>query len=302
YDLDIDSTTSNVLSVSIAPFAYLWGPNIFNTTIDVQDAELEKLSNKQNILVKKNSDSMVLNVFLKDLLNKTYKISSVSSHIPLGLDIISYYIHKGRDHGTPGYMAWRRYCKIKPDNINDFEQLATIFGEERSVLLNALYSNVEDIDLLVGLLLEAHTQNDDFGTFGPTASCIMADQFMRLRRGDRFWYESNIEPNKFTSHQINEIKKIKLSRILCQTMDIHKNIQPDSFLVADANSNFPLPCEYLSSLNLSHWREISDFNNLQKYTDRKLDENKILFFTQIGANNAHIEAMIEMNAYQKSYL
>lgn len=33
---------------------------------------------------------------------------------------------------------------------------------------------------------------------GPTLSCILTDQFLRLKRGDSYWYERRIGPQRFT--------------------------------------------------------------------------------------------------------
>jgi hypothetical protein len=55
--------------------------------------------------------------------------------------------------------------------------------------------NVEDVDLLTGGLLEKAGEGS---LVGPTFSCIIAQQFRRLREADRFWYESDIPPAKFT--------------------------------------------------------------------------------------------------------
>lgn len=38
----------------------------------------------------------------------------------------------------------------------------------------------------------------DGGILGPVASCIIADQFVRLKKGDRFWYETSDPLLRFT--------------------------------------------------------------------------------------------------------
>ena len=50
--------------------------------------------------------------------------------------------------------------------------------------LKELYSSVDDIDLFVGGLLEAN------GEIGPVFKEIIWEQFIRIRDGDRFWFEN----------------------------------------------------------------------------------------------------------------
>lgn len=55
-------------------------------------------------------------------------------------------------------------------------------------------SSVDDIDLYTGALAE-----DPKGRLlGPTLTCLLADQFLRLKVGDRFWYERSDTTIGFT--------------------------------------------------------------------------------------------------------
>lgn len=47
------------------------------------------------------------------------------------------------------------------------------------------YSKFNEIELLMGSILETNIPN---GLFGPTLSCIIANQFQNIQQGDRFWY------------------------------------------------------------------------------------------------------------------
>jgi len=62
------------------------------------------------------------------------------------------------------------------------------------LLLQQFYDSVEDIDLLVGALLEP---NVDGGMVGETARCIIADGFYRIRYGDRFFCDVENQPGSF---------------------------------------------------------------------------------------------------------
>lgn len=58
-----------------------------------------------------------------------------------------------------------------------------------------IFRSVHDIDLYTGGLSEIPITE---GLLGPTLTCLIADQFYRLKHGDRFWYETNEKPQAFT--------------------------------------------------------------------------------------------------------
>jgi len=57
------------------------------------------------------------------------------------------------------------------------------------------YRSVDDIDVYTGSLSEIPAGRS---LLGPTVTCMITDQFLRLRRGDRFWYETGQKPQAFT--------------------------------------------------------------------------------------------------------
>jgi hypothetical protein len=57
------------------------------------------------------------------------------------------------------------------------------------------FSNTEDVDLIVGGILETPTHGM---VLGPTFTCLLAQQFISVRNSDRFWYENDIPPSSFT--------------------------------------------------------------------------------------------------------
>lgn len=100
-----------------------------------------------------------------------------------GFDLAALNIQRGRDHGLPGYNAVRAafglpmatsFLDLNPDPI--------IAGKLASV-----YATCDDIDPWVGMLAEPHVPG---AMVGETLRAVLADQFRRLRDGDRFWYES----------------------------------------------------------------------------------------------------------------
>lgn len=65
-----------------------------------------------------------------------------------------------------------------------------------------LYSTVDDIDFIVGALLE--TPEDD-ALVGNTSRCIIGDFFYRSRVGDRFFYDNDSQPRQFSKGINNQL-------------------------------------------------------------------------------------------------
>lgn len=59
----------------------------------------------------------------------------------------------------------------------------------------SLGRSVDDVDVYTGALSEYPVEN---GLLGGTLTCLLGDQFVRLKRGDRYWYETDQQPQAFT--------------------------------------------------------------------------------------------------------
>ena len=61
---------------------------------------------------------------------------------------------------------------------------------------------MEDIDLFAGMFTEISGHEDSI--YGPTFLCLINDQFARLKRGDRYFYDlnSDINPGAFNLEQV----------------------------------------------------------------------------------------------------
>ena len=85
-----------------------------------------------------------------------------------------------------------------------------------------LYDTPEDLELFSAGISENPAPG---ALLGPTLTCIIGRQFHNVRKGDRFWYENGGWPSSFTLEQLNEIRRVKLSRILCDNSDDLENVQ-----------------------------------------------------------------------------
>lgn len=138
--------------------------------------------------------------------------------------MISFNIQRGRDLALRPYNDYLELAGFK--RIQDFRELGSI-GEK----LARVYKSPDDIDLYVGGLLEVA---DPDSAVGPTFKNIIADQFSRIRKGDRYFYEhdAHINPGAFTERQLREIKKISMARIICDNSDginLHQQ-SPNAFV------------------------------------------------------------------------
>lgn len=167
-----------------------------------------------------------------------------------GIDLAAINIQRGRDMGVPGYNHFREYCGLP--RAKYFEDLTGVFSNKTLLRLSQLYKHVDDIDLWTAGIAEYPIQD---GLVGPTFACLIARQFVNLRRGDRYWYENNGYPAQFTIEQLDEIRKSTSARLVCDNSDDIETIQASPMLVADAYTNPRVPCHSLPSIDLGKWKE-----------------------------------------------
>jgi len=113
-----------------------------------------------------------------------------------------------------------------------FDDLSDDISESKIRLLKSMYQSVDDIDMLVGVMLETPIEGSHMG---PTLATLFADQLQRLKKGDRFYYENyNSYRNPFTPAQLQTIRATTFSSLVCWNVDIEE-VPANSFL---QNKNF----------------------------------------------------------------
>ena len=148
-----------------------------------------------------------------------------------GMDLISLNLQRARDHGIPGYNLFREKCNMT--RARTFEDLHNEIQPHLVDRLKKIYESVDDVDLFTGGLIENPLHG---GSVGPTFGCVIGLQFQRLRRCDRFWHETNDPFVRFSESQLNQIRKMTLSKVVCSNSDTITLIQrtamdlPDPFL------------------------------------------------------------------------
>jgi len=126
-----------------------------------------------------------------------------------------------------------------------------VMRPEHAHLLSTIYAHPEDIDLLVGGILEIPITG---AAVGPTFECLLKKQFVTMKNSDRFWFENDIPPSGLTPTQLAEIRKVSLAAILCANTNIRK-IQPRVFIRQDPYLNSKINCEQYESLDVAAWLE-----------------------------------------------
>ncbi|ETE71506.1 Peroxidase mlt-7, partial [Ophiophagus hannah] len=132
-----------------------------------------------------------------------------------GLDLPSFNMQRGRDHGLSGYNAWRQLCGLsQPRNENELAQV--LQNPQLAKKFIQHYGTPRNIDLWIGGVAEPHIRN---ARVGPLFACIFRKQFQNLRDGDRFWWEN---PGVFTPAQQQALRQASLPRIICDNTYIRE--------------------------------------------------------------------------------
>ncbi|KAI3413184.1 hypothetical protein GPALN_010685 [Globodera pallida] len=267
YNPEMNPSVSN----AFASAAFRFGHTLINPQLERLDKALEPLPQgplplheaffaPERLLAEGGVDPLLRGLFatpLKmpmsdQLLNKELTEKLFHRAHNVSLDLAALNIQRGRDHGIPGYLEYRRLCNLTVPS--SWDQLA-IDVPNANVLahLRKLYGHPGNIDLWVGGIVEKRLPD---ALIGPTFSCIIGDQFRRLRDGDRFWYEND---GVFTPLQLAQIRKTTLAKVLCTNGDAIDRIQPNVFrYMGKQNMLAYRACDELPALNLRMWMSCCD--------------------------------------------
>ena len=230
YNSSVNPTISN----EFAGAAFRFGHTLVRPSFDRLDEDFQSLpmgnlslfdaieSSVDSFVSSKGTDSILRGLlasnsrrrdeFMDTVLTTRLFQSATSSSgyapTPGGLDLAALNIQRGRDHGIPPYLIVKNFCE-KKYNIS-----SPIKNSNTSRRILDIYGTMETVDLYVGALAE---QSLPGSVLGATLACIIAETFVNLRDGDRFYFEN---PKVFTPEQLNEIlTKVSLSRVICDNAD-----------------------------------------------------------------------------------
>ncbi|XP_040348511.1 LOW QUALITY PROTEIN: dual oxidase 1 [Herpailurus yagouaroundi] len=140
-------------------------------------------------------------------------------------DYLASCLQRGRDLGLPSYTKARTALGLPP--ITRWQDINPALSQTNHTVLEAtaaLYNqDLSRLELLPGGLLESH------GDPGPLFSAIVLNQFVRLRDGDRYWFE-NTRNGLFSEEEIAEIRNTSLRDVLVAVTNTSPSaLQPNVF-------------------------------------------------------------------------
>lgn len=139
---------------------------------------------------------------------------------PAGTDLGATNLQRGRDHGLPDYNQARIDFGLEP--YTDFAQISS--DPAVAALLEQAYDgDINNIDVFAGAISEDHGPGASMGTL---MHAVLVNQFLRLRDGDRFYYE-----NVFQGKQLAEIQNTRLSDVIARNTGL--DVPPEAFRSPD---------------------------------------------------------------------
>jgi hypothetical protein len=137
-----------------------------------------------------------------------------------GLDLIARDVERARDDGIGSYNQVRVAYGLPP--VTSFAQITNNVAVQKE-LAAAYPGGVNTIDAFEGGLAEDHVKGSDMG---PLFTRILADQFTRLRDGDRFFYLNE----SFTPEEMSILRQgSTLAKVIEANTNV-TNLQSDVFL------------------------------------------------------------------------
>ena len=182
--------------------------------------------------------------FVDEIRNHLFEKSDHSG----GLDLVAINIQRGRDHGLPGFNKYREICS--GSKATSWTDLRSSILPEHIDHLKRMYRSIDDVDLFVGGFLE---QPHEDSLVGPVFKCIIGDQFARLKKGDRYFYDLGVDINtRFSQQELDEIRKASLARLICDNSDVD-SVQPFVLKLPLSNANAIRSCneQTIPMLNLN---------------------------------------------------
>lgn len=191
--------------------------NINGTSVPLRELFFNPNYIKENgiegvLLGASNQTQQEIDRFISEELRTFLFDTPTSSNL---LDLGALNIQRGRDHQIPRYNALRNAYGLPSKTINQLTNNVSL----RNKLTN-LYNNADNIDSWVGGLIESHLPGKSVGEL---FNAILTEQFIRLRDGDRFWWENDL----FLEEYKQELHNLRLSDIINRNCNV--NVKQDVF-------------------------------------------------------------------------
>ena len=225
YNENVDPSIANVFAAA----SFRFGHSLLTTTVSRLDSNNQSIG---DLLLGKDFfkpfeiTSVGIEPYLRGLARQRPEeidgliVDAVRNFSPTtahGFDLAALNIQRGRDQGLP------RFNQVRLDyGLSAFTAFSQITSDtSMQAKLASAYATVDDIDPWVGMVVENHRSNT---LLGPTLIAVLTDQFQRLRDGDRFWYETYLDPDTLAT-----VQATRLSDIIRRNTTITTGLQNNVF-------------------------------------------------------------------------
>lgn len=140
-----------------------------------------------------------------------------------GFDLIALNLQRSRDHDIPSYNNVRSLFGLRP--VRQFSDITRNMALQNK--LQSAYGTVDRIEAWVGLVAEDHARGSSMGR---TMLNVWRREFIRMRDGDRFFFES---PNLFSEDVLAAMPSLRnlkrasnlMRSLILRNSDISNEIQ-----------------------------------------------------------------------------
>jgi peroxidase len=161
-----------------------------------------------------------------------------------GQDLIARNIQRGRDHGLQPWQTYRRVCGLP--TADTWADKPADVRQDSWDKLKTLYKSPEDIELFTGGLIEF----PPIGALtGATFNCLKAEQFSRLKKGDRFFFTHQNQAGSFSLTQMRNIRRRTLGDIMCENSGLDMTTA-NVFLIPSPTNPW-IPCNSTTRTKLA---------------------------------------------------
>lgn len=224
YDPTVNAAISNEFTTAIYRLGHTTLPDDLLIGRDGSTLAFKDAFNRPDFLFENGIDGIFSGLSLQKMQEVDQLVSdgvrNALADGPGGVDLAARNIQRGRDHGLPNYNVVREAIGLRP--IVSFDEVISdaVLAEK----LTAIYGTPDHADAWVVAISEDHVPG---ASVGETLYAYMVDQFVRLRDGDRFYFENHLDAD-----MIAEIKSTRLSDVIRRNSSAE--VQDEVFWTPDA--------------------------------------------------------------------
>ena len=175
-------------------------------------------------------------------------------------DLASLNIHRGREHGLPGFCCY--YRKFQSPGFNcksGWETKYEGIPDNIWAKMEEVYDHPSDIDLFTGGISQL---SGGQGQLGGVFRAMISDQFTRLMKGDRFFFNHQNSPTLggvgFTKEAREIIQNRTMSGVICDNTSLTK-VTSNVFQMNSDIKN----CSETAKIEKAEIMQLIKFNNCE---------------------------------------